>query len=943
MTIPEITRNCFQCGISASKWASLCKLFLSKLSKDTSDHSREAVGNSISNSVLILYRSYPGDPALFEYLKYALRDGMISLAIFVSTFLEAARSPQLHHAATLDMLCRTALDFSSGQPPVGSIVAFDESPIVVLGVVQDALGLLEIAYSLPGSHFHQLTASSSELVILLLSCISDMSQVSTAQAGVHFQTANGLLQNYRLSSDVRAVLETFVLTLSLLMGDDAKLAREAQMMHTMQLTLGKGDIVGSSSSTDLVTLSLTFNSLISLRAGDFGAGNLQYCAAVLVGIFRWTSWSPTVFYTQVILSALVCLSQSSTITTMIWKSFVIGRLPQILVAFEKCVNADNANAETDWKHAMQNALFAVLRRNDDLLSLCDNTIARVEGSSGHSSAHPVSRLLLKEFLFLGLLEQRLAVTIDPGIVNDNTSTLRSEAQDVGITLEAYLDSKLSGEGDEPRMWLSRIRREPGCHAAFAECVKQRFVSATSQLDVEAMSHICRLLYHEQTLDALSLHISVSELIAYALHFFEIYTCETVGDPQTALSHLGHVVFFSQAILARFNLQSNTFSVDGKTMSSEFLKTTAEVYSHTSLSGGDLTTFNAWLKALCDGEGIEDTILRSTQPKTLLRIAASLVLHAIGLTVEGKMSMDELRTGVVGYFTNPLLNWTLVGIIKALLHDINHKRFNAPIHLEVLQTLLLAPSCPRLVLALCGPRVMAFLANRARKGGVASAGLNNEELQRVLTAALGAHEEARIRSAIATGPRVPLQEYPKQAIQTALNAARTTKVPSIDVERCLKVISPSKFLQVLWSELLVAASVPTEIENSRRLAVFILTALRPPTTPPLLPIFLHNILPSLIIHIDSQQPGPEQTMSAELLVALVSSVLTAHMHLELAMRSVSVKPQAVLGQTSSAMARRLVSDLRTRGKFSYTSTTLAQRLSSSQSFVTNFPVFMEVGI
>lgn len=195
-----------------------------------------------------------------------------------------------------------------------------------------------------------------------------------------------------------------------------------------------------------------------------------------------------------------------------------------------------------------------------------------------------------------------------------------------------------------------------------------------------------------------------------------------------------------------------------------------------------------------------------------------------------------------------------------------------------------------------------------------------------------------------GPRVvPWQEYPRQAIQTALNAARTTKVPSIDIERCLKVISPSKFLQVLWSELVVAANVPTEIENSRRLAVFILTAPRPPTTPPLLPIFLHNILPSLIIHIDSQQPGPEQTMSAELLVALVSSVLTAVMHLELAMHSASLP---VLGQSSSAMARRLVSDLQVlrtrRGKFSYTSTILAQRLGSSQSFVANFPVFMEVG-
>ncbi|KAJ4476775.1 hypothetical protein J3R30DRAFT_3704528 [Lentinula aciculospora] len=160
MTILELTRNCFQSGISASKWAKFCKLFISR---NSSDQSTEAIENSISNSVLILYRSYPGDPALHDYLKYGLKDGMISLAVFVATLLQAARHPELHNAATLDMLCRIALDahFSSGQP----LVALDESPIVVLGVVQDALGLLEIAHTLPVSHFHQLTTSSSELLI----------------------------------------------------------------------------------------------------------------------------------------------------------------------------------------------------------------------------------------------------------------------------------------------------------------------------------------------------------------------------------------------------------------------------------------------------------------------------------------------------------------------------------------------------------------------------------------------------------------------------------------------------------------------------------------------------------------------------------------------------------------------------------------------------------
>ncbi|KAJ3976979.1 hypothetical protein EV361DRAFT_161584 [Lentinula raphanica] len=918
MTIPELTRNCFQSGISAAKWAKLCKLFISKIS---SDQNTEAIENSISNSILVLYRSYPGDPALHEYLKYALKNGMISLPVFVATLLQAARNPELHNAATLDMLCRIALDahFSTGQP----VVAFDESPILVLGVVQDALSLLEVAYTLPVSHFHQLTTSSSELLILLLSSNPDMTQISTTQAAVHFQTTNDLLLNFQLSPNLRGVLEPFERQLRKLMGDDAKLAREAQMMHTMQLTLGRGDVVGSSSNTDLTSLSLIFHTLITHRAGEFGASNLGYCAALLVGLYRWTSWSPIIFYTQTLLCAFMCLSQSSSVTVTMWKTFLVARLPQLLVAFEKCVNTENTNSESDWKHAMQNALFTLHRRND-ILSHCDSMIARAEGNLSPPSA-PLFRCFLKELIAHGLLDQKLAVTFDQGIINDNMPSLKSEAQEAGITLEAYFDTKLSGEGDEPRMWLARIRRDPGSHASFGDFVtqvshypsefldyvrnrQQRFASATSQLDIDAMGHICRLLYHDQILDSLSLHIKISDLVAYSLQFFESYTCETVGDPQTAFSHIGDVVMFLQSSVARFKFQSNTFSVNDKTVSSEFLKTTAQVYPLNSLTGGDLATFNAWLKALFESEGIEDTILRSTQPKTLLRIAASLVVHAIGLTVEGKMNMDTLRNGVM-YFSDPLLNWTLVGITKALIHEIHQKRFNTPIHLEVLQTLLLSPSCPRLVLTLCGPRVMSLLANREQKGSVAPAALNTAELRQVITAALGVREQARIQSAITMGTRVPWQEYPRQAIQSALNMARTNKPASIDVERCLEVVSPSQFIRILWSELIVAATVPSEIENSRRLAVFILTAPRPPTTPPLLPIFLHNIVPSLITHIDSQQEQT-MTMSAELLVALVSSVLTAAMHLELALQSATVKSQHLFGQSSSAMARRLVSDLRT---------------------------------
>lgn len=184
---------------------------------------------------------------------------MLSISAFVSTFLQAARSTELHAPSTLDMLARVALDshYSSGLP---SGLTFSDTPMTVSNTLQDVLALLRVAYELPMSHFHQLTTSASELVILLFSC-ADMSQVPPSQAMVLLADAGSMISHNSISQDVRQVLESFVLSLGLLVGDDAKVAPEAHF-HSFQFALGKSDTLGSSSNTDTVSFSLTLNYLV---------------------------------------------------------------------------------------------------------------------------------------------------------------------------------------------------------------------------------------------------------------------------------------------------------------------------------------------------------------------------------------------------------------------------------------------------------------------------------------------------------------------------------------------------------------------------------------------------------------------------------------------------------------------------------------------------------
>jgi mediator of RNA polymerase II transcription subunit 5 len=182
------------------------------------------------------------------------------------------------------------------------------------------------------------------------------------------------------------------------------------------------------------------------------------------------------------------------------------------------------------------------------------------------------------------------------------------------------------------------------------------------------------------------------------------------------------------------------------------------------------------------------------------------------------------------------------------------------------------------------------------------------------------------------------DFPRQEIHEALALARGHKAPRIDVTRCLTATSHSKFLHLLWSELSVASSLG-DMETCKRLATFVLAVPRQlSSAPPLLPIFMYNVLPSLIAAID-QQPATEKGMNTQLLVTIVSSTLTAALHIEWAVQTVCEEQHFVLGQPSAAVARRVATNLRAQKNSSSTSATILQRLGSSPTFVTNFPVFV----
>jgi mediator of RNA polymerase II transcription subunit 5 len=183
----------------------------------------------------------------------------------------------------------------------------------------------------------------------------------------------------------------------------------------------------------------------------------------------------------------------------------------------------------------------------------------------------------------------------------------------------------------------------------------------------------------------------------------------------------------------------------------------------------------------------------------------------------------------------------------------------------------------------------------------------------------------------------LADQSRRAVQDALVLLQSGKAPFLNVAACLVETPAIDFLQTFWLELNMPIKTDAIADAAKRLAVFVLATPRTLPTPPLLPIFLHNVLPSLIDKFDDPNLGQAMTGDLELLIAIISSSLMAALQLERALYTTSGEQVFPLGSSSSAMASRLALDLRHR-KSSSKGKLIAQRLTSSQTFVTSFPVF-----
>lgn len=992
MSISEVTSRCFHNGIDAPKWLSMCRIIRDKNSIETSAFEQE-----LCSFILSTFYQYPLDPLLYSYLKHAISTEELSLSTPTTMFLELSSTPTALEPSTSNAICDLILlllnnhlssGLSRGAILLGPDYATDQKTVNSLRGVLD---LLRMAYKVSTFPFHPLVHSASRLAIHIAPCITELLPVATTDAINIIGMINELFHSYQLDPELQPWLENITMSLSVIYGDDFRLTQETQLMRSKQSTLGKGDVLGPNSDSDLISCSLLLRQLVNARASPLGHG-YSLAVSALLATYRWSNWSPRVFYTQLLLSAISILAQFRTHRnlSLLWRSFIITRLTAILSDFERVlVSEGTTNAE--WRVAMQTAILTVQNRTD-LLSLCDEVPISIPNKESEDSGNnmdvdtpdnAVNPPFFRTFVQYcarrtKLFDKSTLIKLKSLLEPPLTTILGKDSQDSGLSLENYVESKLINEWNNDESlgtFFSRAFDDIPNHPLVVKEIEKRVKNLCSQQDVESLGTLCKVLNaNDLAIEVIPLHIDFIEFVSYLLAFVEDFDCDSVGDPQTAVGQFGNIILFLQAVFQKYKLSSYTFTLGDRKLPTDYLLSTSAVYRASQFDNYEVAIVKKWASTLFQEEnGIGDNILVGTKPKILLKLTASIIMQACSICNSGRMKQEQFKNGM-SYFDSDLLRWTLVGGIKALLYYIFEKDCSAPLQMGALQTLVQSKKCPQTVLRLTGHGILALASDpkakafeksleESTKKSQATAdkntdGKSNEEAEKaeekkrnaqfdlsvlrdIASKALGIDRNDPIEADLGTlsiNTQSHWLDQPRNIMRNAFQMARLGKAPSFDVIRCVTILGPTRFLFTFWEELDSSAQIG-DLELSRRFATHVLLCfpgVSVECSPALLHIFLGSVLRKLLAQLDGYVPA-KQTFGIELLVAVIASSLTYLFQIEGALRAVAadINTERVIWQSSVSVARRLASDL--KRSQSPSAAAVLQRLSASPSFVANFPM------
>ncbi|GAA5825995.1 hypothetical protein JCM11251_000082 [Rhodosporidiobolus azoricus] len=307
-------------------------------------------------------------------------------------------------------------------------------------------------------------------------------------------------------------------------------------------------------------------------------------------------------------------------------------------------------------------------------------------------------------------------------------------------------TRLAGcDPDELKQVLEELVSSRPTQQAIAFALRDTISSlaATSPPDLPNLATTCEILAENSDfLSVLFLHVEPREVldpVRKALDSFDV-TQDDYGD-NNAVERYGALVLFVQTTVARFGLYTNVAYHLGSASSffASWLTSVSATYPLSIMTEEERTAVSGWIAALF-GEGISDDLMHATNPRTLLRVAPTILKQSLMACQAGVVDLDNLRDAL-SYFLQELLRFTLPGVLKWLIDEIiiTSPSPARDAMLDILGVFVFSDSLPLPVLELIAPSLASLVAflpptdqpTPAQKGPTAPQPLDQTKLRKVI--------------------------------------------------------------------------------------------------------------------------------------------------------------------------------------------------------------------
>ncbi|CDR45899.1 RHTO0S11e06128g1_1 [Rhodotorula toruloides] len=285
----------------------------------------------------------------------------------------------------------------------------------------------------------------------------------------------------------------------------------------------------------------------------------------------------------------------------------------------------------------------------------------------------------------------------------------SLARDVDVSelqptmIEDYHHRLATGSIDDFKQVLDDAVHSYAAQHAIASAITSLFAAKAQSADLAGLADLCdTLAENKDAMSVVFLHVEPRELLRPVRQVLDSFdTTQENSDDVNPIERYGSLVLFVQLVVSRFKLLDNlAYHLDS---SSSFIATwlpcASAVYATSTMMDDERNAVSGWIGALF-GEGISDDLMHATNPRTLLRVAPTILKQSLKARQAGIVDMDSLRDAL-SYFLQELLRFTLPGVLKWLITEIERTPPSPQQNsmLDLLQVLVFSDALPSAVLEL----------------------------------------------------------------------------------------------------------------------------------------------------------------------------------------------------------------------------------------------------